>query len=53
MFLGLESLKHSSWVKEVLGKTAYNAFLDSKIEENKVASAQINEWELARYSQTV
>ncbi len=53
MFLALQEMKGSDWIKEVLGESAYSQYLDSKVNENMIASAHVSEWELARYSKVI
>jgi glutamine synthetase len=48
--LALEAMQESTWIKEVLGESAYDAFLEAKIAENKLAAAQVSQWALARYA---
>ena len=46
-------MKQSEFMEEALGKAAFNAFLDAKIKEDRLYSAQVSPWELARYSDTI
>jgi glutamine synthetase len=53
MYLALQEMKNSTFVKGVLGEHAYDALYEAKWNENKLASAQVSEWELSRYSSKI
>jgi glutamine synthetase len=46
----LEVMSKSDFVKEVMGETAFNNYIDLKEEEFKLYSAQVSPWELKRYT---
>jgi glutamine synthetase len=51
--VALDVMQNSEFIKGVLGEHAFNAFLDSKIEENKLAESQVSSWQVQRYSSKI
>lgn len=49
----LHNYRHSAIMKEMMGDSAYKAFYDSKMDENRKYNQQVSEWELKRYSQVL
>ena len=46
----LDSMSKSSFMKEVLGETAFNNYIELKAQEFQIYSAQVSPWELKRYT---
>jgi len=49
----LHTLRHSAFMKDVLGNVAYEAFINSKTQENQIYNMEVSEWELSRYAEVL